>query len=149
MLLRLQRYSLKVTYQPGKELHIAGTLSRAFLKEQKEDLLEKELDVNMITPQLLISEEKLHKFRKAIPEDPEMQLLKDITLRGWLNESSAVPKEFQPNWTFRDGITHTSGLMFKAAKLIIPHQLRQEMLNKIQESHIGIVKCRERARDIL
>lgn len=52
MLLRLQRYSLKVTYRPGKELHIADALSRAFLKEQREDLLEKDLEVNMVTSQL-------------------------------------------------------------------------------------------------
>lgn len=76
MLLRLQRYSLKVTYQPGKELHIADALTRAFLKEQ-EDLLEKDLEVNMITSQLPMSEKKLQKFRTAEAEDPEMQLLKD------------------------------------------------------------------------
>ena len=50
MLLRLQRYTLKVTYKPGKELYIADTLSRAFLKEQKEDLLGEELEVNWVTP---------------------------------------------------------------------------------------------------
>lgn len=140
MLLRLQRYSLKITYRPGKELHIADVLSRAFLKEQKEDLLEKYLEVNMITLQLPISEEKLLKFRTAMAEDPEMQLLKDITLKGWPKERSVVPKEIQPYWTFRDEISCTNGLMFKAAKLIVPQQLRQEMLNKIHESHLGIVK---------
>lgn len=76
MLLRLQRYSLKVTYRPGKELHIADALTRAFLKEQ-EDLLEKDLEVNMITSQLPMSEKKLQKFRTGTAEDPEMQLLKD------------------------------------------------------------------------
>lgn len=131
MLLRLQRYSLKVTYQPDKELHIADALSRVYLKEQREDLLEKDLEVNMITSQLPISEEKLQKFRLAMAKDHEMQLLKDITLRGWLNEKSAVPKVIQPYWTFRNEIAHSAGLMFKAAKLIVPQQLRQEMLSKI------------------
>lgn len=56
MLLRLQKYSLQVTYRPGKELHIADTLDRAFLNEQTEELLENELEVNMITSQLPISE---------------------------------------------------------------------------------------------
>ena len=84
MLLRLQRYSLKVTNRPGKELHIADALSRAFLKEQKEELLEKELEVNAITHELPMSEEKLQKFRKATAEDHEMQLLKNITLRSYI-----------------------------------------------------------------
>ncbi|CAJ1049307.1 uncharacterized protein K02A2.6-like [Xyrichtys novacula] len=149
MLLRLQRYSLKVKYRPGKELHIADALSRAYLNEQKEELLEKDLEVNSVTLQLPVSEEKLHKFRSASAEDPEMQLLKNIILRGWPKERSAVPKLIQPYWTFRDEITHADGLMFKAAKLIVPNQMRQEMLNKIHESHLGIVKCKARARDIL
>ena len=63
MLLRLQRYTLKVTYKPGKELYIADTLSRAFLKEQK-DLLGEELEVNWVTPQLPISENKLIMFTR-------------------------------------------------------------------------------------
>lgn len=44
---------------------------------------------------------------------------------------------------------HTSALIFKAVKLIVAHQLRQEMLNKIHESHLGIVECNERAKGIL
>lgn len=36
-----------------------------------------------------------------------------------------------------------------ANKLIVPNQLRQEMINKIHESHLGIVKCKARGRDIL
>lgn len=68
----------------------------------------------MITHHLPMSEEKQHKFRAATAEHPEMQLLKEITLRGWLDEKSAVPTEIQPYWTFRDEITHKSWLMFKA-----------------------------------
>ena len=92
MLLRLQRYTLKVTYKPGKELYIADILSRAFLKEQKEDLLGEELEVNWVTPQLPISEKKLFMFRKATTDDPEMQMLRDITMTGWPKERDDVPK---------------------------------------------------------
>ena len=77
MLLRLQRYSLKVIYNPGKELDIANDLSQAFLQKHKEYLMEKDLEMNMIKSQLPMSEERLQKFRTAT--DPEMQLLKDIT----------------------------------------------------------------------
>lgn len=149
MLLRLQRYCLKVTYKPGKELHIADTLRRAFLKEEKEDLLGKDLDVNMITQQLPMSEEKLSRFQKATAEDTELQLLKDMTLKGWPTHRALAPKDILPYWTFRDEISYSSGLMFKASKIIVPDQLRQEVLKKIHESHLGVVKCKERARDIL
>lgn len=70
MLLHLQKYNVSVIYKPGKELHIANALSRAYLKEYKEDLLEKELQVNWITPWLPISEDKLKVFRDATSLNP-------------------------------------------------------------------------------
>ncbi|KAI3373038.1 hypothetical protein L3Q82_006334 [Scortum barcoo] len=149
MLLRLQRYTLNVTYKPGKGLHVTDALSRAYLQEQQEKLLEEELEVNWVTPQLPISEEKLNMFKKATADDPEMHMLRDITIKGWPKERKNVPKEKQKYWTFKEEISYASGLMFKNAKLIVPNQMRQEMLDRIHESHLGIVKCKERARDIL
>ncbi|KAI3356983.1 hypothetical protein L3Q82_003624 [Scortum barcoo] len=88
-------------------------------------------------------------FKKATTDDPEMQMLRDITINGWPKEREDVPKEMQKYWTFKKEISYVSGLMFKNAKLIVPNQMRQEMLNRIHESHLDIVKCKERARDIL
>lgn len=149
MLLRLQKYNIAVTYKPGKELHIADALSRAYLREQREDLLEEELQVNWITPQLPISEEKLEMFRNATAQDPVLQELKNMTMRGWPRDRSAVSESIQPFWTFREEISFASGLLFKSEKLIVPQQLRSQMLDKIHESHLGMVKCKERARDVL
>ncbi|KAL7881430.1 hypothetical protein AOLI_G00082780 [Acnodon oligacanthus] len=114
MMLRLQKYILCVKYKPGKEMHIADTLSHAHLNEQTEDLLGEELEVNWITPQLPISKEKQHIFQKATANDPEMQLLRTMTMDGWPNEKNVVPKEIQAYWTFKEEISYTSGLLFKA-----------------------------------
>lgn len=38
---------------------------------------------------------------------------------------------------------------FKNSRLVVPHTLRSEMLRKILESHMGIVKCKERSHDVL
>lgn len=59
MLLRLQKYSLRVTYKPGKQLHIADALSCAYLRETEEELL-----VNCITHQLPMTEEKQERFKR-------------------------------------------------------------------------------------
>ena len=39
--------------------------------------------------------------------------------------------------------------MFNGLKLIIPKKLRNEMLEIIHSSHLGIVKCKSRAREVL
>ena len=35
MLLHLQKYNLKIVYEPGKELFIADTLSQAFIPNER------------------------------------------------------------------------------------------------------------------
>ena len=40
-------------------------------------------------------------------------------------------------------------LFFKAQKLIVPLSRRTQMLELIHESHQGIIKCKQRAQDIL
>jgi hypothetical protein len=39
--------------------------------------------------------------------------------------------------------------MYKGLKLIIPENLRKEMLTLIHETHLGIVKCKIRAREFM
>lgn len=68
----------------------ADTLSRAYLHEQKENLMEEELQVNWM------SEEKQERFRNATAQDPVLQKLKDIAMQGWPKDRSAVPQSAQP-----------------------------------------------------
>lgn len=105
-------------------------LSRAYLNEQTEDLLGEELEVNWIIPQLPISDEKLATFQVATATDSEMQLLCTMVIDEWPKDKNDAHKEVQPYWTFKEEISYSSGLLFKAAKLIVPSQLWHEMLKK-------------------
>ncbi len=80
MLMRQQKYSLEVKDKPGKEMHIADSLSRAFLAEYHEKLLDEELEVNFVTHQLPVSQEKLQEFKEATKEESceEMGLFKRL-----------------------------------------------------------------------
>lgn len=148
MLMRLQAFNLKVSYKPGKDLYIADTLSRAFLKEQNE-VLEEELEVHVVSANLPISEEKMEQFKKATANDGELQQVRNAVMSGWPENIKSVPPGIRKYWTFKEEITYTEGLLFKNAKLVVPCSMRAEMLQRIHEAHLGIVKCKERARDIL
>lgn len=52
-------------------MHIADALSRVFLKEHHEKLLDEELEVNFVN-QLPVSEVKLQEFRKAMEDYAEL-----------------------------------------------------------------------------
>lgn len=55
-------YDRHVTYKPGKELKIADTLSRAYLEEETEQLMDNDLEVHLLSAYLPITEEKLNTF---------------------------------------------------------------------------------------
>lgn len=150
MLMRLQAFNLSGSCKPGIDLYIAGTLSRAFLQEQNE-VLEEALEINYMSANLPISEEKLIQFRKATAEDNELQQVNNAVVEGWPENVKHVSPEIS-YWTFKEEITYSEGRLFKDSRLIVPHQMRAEMLQKIHEAHLGIVICKESssiARDIL
>lgn len=151
MMMRLQKYSLMVRYVPGKELHIADALSRAYLQEHctQDNREEDEMEVSFILHQLPVSEKKKEQFQSATLQDEELRLVREAVQSGWPNSRSQVPKPIQQYWTFREELSFTDGLLFKNGKLVVPSKMRDEMLERIHEAHMGIVKCKERARDVL
>ncbi|MCG7877651.1 MAG: RNase H-like domain-containing protein, partial [Candidatus Thiodiazotropha endolucinida] len=148
LLLDLQKYDLKVTFKPGNSLYLADTLSRAYLNETNENLETSEITINYLS-YLPVSDYNLSKLKTATKDDIEMQKLKETVVNGWPERKDQVVFELRPYWNFRDEITCVEGLLFKSHKLIVPKSLRNEMLNIIHESHLGINKCKSRARDSL
>ena len=46
----------------------------------------------------------------------------------------------------RDELYEAGGFLFVGERLVVPVGARKEMLNKIHQGHLGIQKCKERAR---
>ena len=150
MMLTLQQYDLKVKYLPGSELSVADALSRSYLQETTETLIP-DLEVNevQLTAHLPISPEKYAEFQNVTADDPPMKALRMVVRNGWPGNKEELPGNVREYWNYRDEISSVDGLLFKAQKLIVPQSVRKEMLDHIHESHQGIAKCKQRARDIL
>jgi hypothetical protein len=149
MLLQLQRYSMEVIYKPGKEMYLPDTLSRAYLNEEKEDLLDEELEVSLLDLDLPVSPEKLKEFQDATEQDTALQHLKTVVLHGWPDRKNQVHPDIREFWSYQNELTYMHQLLFRNLKLIVPKVLRGEMLKRIHQAHLGIVKCKQRAREIL
>ena len=150
LLLNLQKYDLDIFYKPGKYMFLADTLSRSFLPETKEQLVP-EVDVNAINPRayLPVSPERYDELQKETAADPVLRELREVVQSGWADTKEEVSLSLREYWTYRDEIICTDGLLFKGEKLIVPKSLRPMMLDIIHESHLGIVKCKSRAREVL
>ena len=146
MRMRLQHYNLKLIHRPGKEMFIADTLSRAFANDtEPEDLFDDEVEVNIVQ----VSQDKLIQFRNLTAMDPSLQNLKNAVLHGWPDQVKLCTPDLRPYFTYRDEITYEDELLFKGNRIIIPSNLRSDMLKRIHESHMGITKSKQLARDFL
>jgi hypothetical protein len=148
--LTLQKYDFHVEYKQGTLMYLADHLSRNYLEETKENLVP-DLSVNErnLLAYLPISEQRYSRFQKATSEDGELQEVINTITEGWPSDKYMLSKRMTPYWSFRDEISCVDGLLFKSHKLIIPKSMQQQMLKKIHESHMGINKCKSRARDVL
>ncbi|KAL1447311.1 hypothetical protein WDU94_000006 [Cyamophila willieti] len=146
MLLRLFKYDLKVMYKPGSQMYISDALSRSYLKENydpvlSDDYMVHDIMVCSLSSQLCMSEETKN--------DSDLRKLKVQLMNGWPNLKNEVPLEIRMYWQHRNEICMEDDLLFFNNRVIVPQKLRPLMLKEIHEGHLGIVKCKSRARDSL
>uniref|UniRef100_A0A2C9KU82 Integrase catalytic domain-containing protein n=1 Tax=Biomphalaria glabrata TaxID=6526 RepID=A0A2C9KU82_BIOGL len=70
-------------------------------------------------------------------------------MTGWPDTRSETPIEVRPYWDLRDQLSTSDGIIYKGLRIVMPPSLRKYMLNLIHKSHLGIVKCKQRAREVM
>ena len=143
--LRLMRFDFTVTHVPGAELHTADTLSRAPVSEPSENKLTCETSkfVQAIIENLPASEDRLRAIKEQQEQDNDCQKLKKYCLGQTIEWTSQLKRYYH----VRDELTVAEGLLLRGARMVIPANMRAEMLEKIHSGHQGMTKCRQRARD--
>ena len=152
LLLSPQKYEITINYVPGKNINVADTLSRAYLSDGlTDDEIRKDMDkmVHSLVESLPISQEKLAEMKLATARDETLQSLSTTVKDGWPSLKPNVPTSIFHYWNVRDEIHEAEGLLFLGQKLIIPQSLRQDILRRIHESHLGMEKCKLRARAVV
>ena len=153
MMLRLQKYDLKVTYKKGSEMYLADTLSRAFVQssavEDTRGDAEKDTESINMVQYLPVSETTQNIIRTATESDPVMKELKTTIREGWPENKDSLPARIRDYFPFREELTLQNGLVFKGERLVVPESAREEMKARIHASHIGIQGCLRRAREVL
>lgn len=148
MMMSIQKYPIHVTYKPGKKLMIADTLSRAPLPDTADELDFQKYDINILYT-LPITEPKFEELKDQTQRDPGLSDLARTVYQGWPEHRTNSPPGARPFWNFRDEITYHHGILFKGGRVIVPTSMRPNMLRLIHGSHLGVDKCKRRARDIL
>ena len=107
---------------------------------------EDELQVNMVE-RISISEAKYAELPQNTAN--ELHVLYTMIRVGWPEIKQQVPHSIQQYWDTRHELAFLDGVIYRGMRIIIPPSMRPAMLAVVHGTHLGIVKCKQRAREAL
>ena len=148
MLLRLQKYELDIKYVKGKYLNVADTLSRAHTDDASEDIDSEEVQlvVHTVINNLPVSDTRIADIRTATVQDTHLQQLRKLIDQGWPTNLCNVPEPLHQYWKVREDLCIADDLILKGDRIVVPSNRQSLILKAIHEGHLGIEKCKARAR---
>ena len=151
LLLRVQRYDLKVSYTPGKFMYTADTLSRAVDPEADQNQREEDIGIHVdsVIETLPVSSDRKKQFVQETKKDKQLQDLLQVIREGWPADKHKCQLSVREYWDSRSELSEAHGFILKGNRLVVPRSMRKQMLNSIHEGHLGIEKCKRRAREVL
>ena len=144
MLLRIQEYDFNIKYRPGTKIPIPDCLSRLIPLHKSDPAISgMNISVNEI---VMTPESKLETIRSHLNNDNDLLTLRDFVMNGWPNDRSLIPASIIPYWPYKEELGYYNGILLKCDRVIIPSSLVPDVLKDIHRGHLGIEKCRLRAR---
>ncbi|KPJ18498.1 Transposon Ty3-I Gag-Pol polyprotein [Papilio machaon] len=139
--LQLMRYKYQVIYVPGKKLVVADALSRAPLKDTE---VEAELNIKYISSIGWV-DSKLKIIKEEQSKCKICSQLKEYTVGGWPDQNK-IAEELLHYYPYRYNFSVQEEFLLFNTRLVIPTSLQKSILGDIHAGHLGITKCRERAK---
>ena len=146
-MMRLQAYDVNLVCKKVTDMHIADTLSRAFLPESTSSYdVPEEFEVLSVLP---ISSTRQDELRKAIAEDEICKKLITYIQTGWPSDAKKIPKAIRWYSAVQHELAYENGLIMKSTRALIPKHLRNYYLQQPHKGHSGVESTKRRAREIV
>ena len=153
MLLLLQRYSLEVVFRPGEQQVLADTLSRApagttAISAPEEEIVF-QLQIIKEHEFLPISDQRIAAIKSAAARDAEYAMLSKIIKQEWPQKIDHIPEAVRSYWNFRETMTVQDGVVYKGGQVVVPVEVRPDIVVRLHSSHQGIQSTLRRAQDVV
>ena len=143
--LRLMKYSIKVIHVAGKQQIIADALSRAPSTKLTDSDIQLIDDTTVFTQQcienLSSATKQLQEIKEAQIRDPEIAEIRNYINNRW---PTYIPENqnLKQYWVNKEHLTIVDNMLLFDDRIVIPHELRQNVLNLLHEGHQGITKTK-------
>ena len=84
----------------------------------------------------------ISQVQQAMTQDKHLQRLKNIIITGWLNTKHELHIDIRPYWPYRDGLAVIDSVVMKGRCIIVPVELKQQVLDQLHLNHMGIEKTK-------
>lgn len=144
--MRLMRFHYTISHIPGKELITADALSRAPVSAESCEL-ESEVSayISFVVNTLPATEKRLMEIRMKQEQDEVCSQIKKYCDNGWPDKKS-IPGAVKHYLPISAELSVVDGLLMRGGRIVIPSDLRLDILDRLHPGHQGIQKCRLRAR---
>ena len=90
---------------------------------------------------------KLQCLRESTSQDEQLTRLKGYINTGFLCEKKNLPTDFYKFWPHKEMLSIESGLITCGTRIIVPREIKPEMLQYIHEGHQGKKYCLLQAKN--
>ena len=132
----------KVVYKKGVDIPVVDAFSRVTPMDPENNIKVPIIAVNMITIQVLMSTDcqgsfsnKLQCLRESTSHNKQLTRLKGYIKTGFLHEKKNLPTDLQEFWLHKEMLSIESGLITCRIRVIVPREMRPEMLQYIHEDN--------------
>ncbi|KAJ8015112.1 hypothetical protein DPEC_G00022770 [Dallia pectoralis] len=143
---RLQQYDFQLQFTPGKTNVVADFLSRPAAIQCSAVSPEDEEVVHLVHSPLKDTV-SLRDLESASAAEPVFSMLRDYIRHGW---PARVPPELEPYYRVKHELScWGEACIARGLCAVIPVALRGCVLQMAHQGHLGIVKAKQRCRDVV
>ena len=142
-------YDLDFRYIKDKDLLIADALSRSHTTNHTRSQSEEEIE----TIGLVIQDPSVTSHLKEITEetakDNVLQSVTQHISENWSICRRRLPMDVHPFWSCKDQLSFNDGIIYRGDRIVVPATLRQSLIEKFHQAHMGVESTLRRARTSL
>lgn len=144
---RLLCFDYDVVYRPGSQNYTADCLSRLPLPVLADPTLDAEPDM-VAQISATLSALPLADFDSACSSCPELSALREQIDKTWPPCGKTLNDVLLPYHKIRDELSVKDNYVLRGSRLIVPIILRHTLIMLAHEGHQGIVRTKQRLRDL-
>ena len=143
LFLRVNQYKYTVKYVRQTDVMIADFPSRIVYQDTAED--DETLNLH-VTSLMTFQDGKLQDIHRQTLLDPQLVKLARVIQNGWGDSHGDLDADLHTFWIHRFNMYIANGIIMNGSRIVIPKSLQQEYLQCLHLRHLGIGKCRARAK---